>query len=417
MEEPKKQKFFYGWVIVFVGFIITFIGLGSIGPVAGVLIVPICEELGFSRAEFTFHRTIFTLVGALLLPLYGKLFHRIGIKKVLIISTVSIAVLTFSYSFATNIWHFYLIAFLNGLFVSGPNLMTVGYLINNWFQDKRGLATGITFAGGGAGGAFFIPIVARIVEFYGWRMAYRFTGIVLIAVLLPIIILLLKDRPEDMGLEPYTDKNKTDKKKNEIVSKNELCLNQAIKTPTFWMLLLAFFLLTILGGGAHTNTVPYLIDIGFYAIFAATVLSTLSLMHTVGNLALGSIFDRFGVLIGGIFLGLCCIVFPIMALNAGVPGFVWLFALFFGPASAGFVPITFFVIAYFGRKDFAIIYSIFNMAGQVSLAVSGPSMALVYDLTGSYHWAWIMLMVFGVVIMACFVGSHFINRRQKAGLG
>jgi len=381
MGESKNKKFFYGWYIVLAGFIVTFAGLGVVNSMSGPLLVPICDDLGFTRGEFTFHRTIFFLSGALLMPLYGRLYDRMGVKKVLLASSVAIAIITFLYSFSTNIWHFYLIALANGVFIAGPGFMTVGYLINTWFSDSRGFATGIAFAGSGIGTASFIPIATQLAEHTDWRTVYRFSGIVILVILVPTILLLIKDKPQDMGLEPYKGKSKTSKK-TEIMGA-EIDFKHAIRKPTFWMILLSFFFLSIMAGGPNFNAVPYLTDIGYTAAFAGMIMSLLMLAHTLGNMTLGGVFDRFGMLAGSLFLGLCCIVFPILALNAAYPIFVWILPLFYGPASSGFVPVALFVTAYFGRNSFAAIFAVFNMAAQIGTALSGPAMAVIYDLTGS----------------------------------
>jgi len=408
-----NRKIFYGWFIVLAGFLIAFAGLGVVNSMSGVLLVPITDDLGFYRAEFTLHRTIMVLAGACFVPFYGRLYERFGVKKILLASSAAVAIITFAYSFATNIWHFYLLALLNGAFISGPSFMTIGYIVNNWFEDKKGLAMGVAFAGAGFGSAALIPVASHIAEIADWRVVYRFSGIVILAIMIPVTLFLLKERPQDVGAQPYRNKEKSDKKKQTETSKVEILFNQAVKMPIFWLLMLSFFLLSIMAGGPNFNAVPYLTDIGYSAAFAAMVMSVLMITHTLGNMSLGGFFDRFGMLTGSIFLGLCCIIFPILALNAEIPIFIWLFALFYGPASSGFsVPVAIFVTTYFGRKDFAVIFSLFNTAGMVGTALSGPSMAVIYDITGSYFWGWIMLLVFGLVITVCLVISYFMNRAR-----
>jgi len=412
MRKASDSKIFYGWFVVVAGFIIAFAGLGVVNSMSGVLLVPITEDLNFTRGEFTLHRTVMVLAGALFTPFYGKLYQRFGVKVLLLISSVSVGAITFAYSFSTNIWHFYLLALLNGVFISGPGFMTIGYLINNWFEDKRGIAMGVAYAGAGFGSASLIPVSNWIMEQFDWRVAYRFSGIVVMVLLIPTILFLVKDKPEDKGLKPYTSKVKEAAKKKTEPAKMEIQFSKAIKSPMFWMLFLAFFLLSIMAGGPNFNLVPYLTDIGYTAAFAAIVMSVVMLAHTLGNISLGGFFDRFGMLIGSVFLGICCIVFPLLALNAEIPIFIWLFALFYGPASAGFaVPVAIFVTTYFGRKDFAIIFSVLNMAGMLGTALSGPSMAIIFDITGYYFWGWIMLLGFGIIITACLLGAYLINRR------
>lgn len=417
MDKAKSGKIFYGWFIAAAGFIIAFAGIGVVNSMSGVLLVPITEDLNFARGEFTLHRTIMMLAGALVTPFYGKLYQRFGVKVLLLISSISVGVITFAYSLSTNIWHFYLLALLNGAFINGPGFLTIGYLINNWFEDKRGVVIGVAYAGAGFGAASLIPVSNWIMEQFDWRIAYRFSGVLVMAILIPTILFLIKDKPEDKGLKPYVSKEKADVKKKTQPVGADILFSKALKSPVFWMLFLAFFLLSIMAGGPNFNLVPYLTDIGYTAAFAAIVMSVVMLAHTLGNISLGGFFDRFGMLVGSVFLGICCIIFPILALNAEIPAFIWLFALFYGPASAGFaVPVAIFVTTYFGRKDFAIIFSVLNMAGMLGTAISGPSMAVIFDSTGHYFWGWIMLLGFGVVITLCLLSAYLINRRTTKGI-
>ena len=407
MKVSSYSKIYYGWIIVLACFIVTFAGLGVINSMSGVLLKPICDSLGFTRAQFTLHRTIMVLIGAASLPVYGKIYSRKGTKCTLLVCSVMLSIITFSYSFATKIWHFHLIAILNGFFVSGPSFMTASFLINNWFVEKRGFATGIAFAGAGIGSAIFIPIVGWMASVMDWQLIYRFIGVIVFVLLVPSVILLIKNHPQDMGLKPYSgDRNPVTSTK---VSKPkyDLTIDIAVKMPLFWMLILAFFLLSIMAGGPNINCVPYLTDIGYAASFASLVMATLMLTHMLGNILIGRFFDRYGILVGSIFLGLCCVVFPIFAVHADNPLFVWLYVLFYGPASSGFaVPLSVFVLTYFGNKDFAVIFSVITMATQVGTALSGPLMGVFYDMLGSYTGGWIMLSIFGGIIVLCLTGAY-----------
>lgn len=398
-------------------FLITFGGLGAVNSMSGVLLKPICETLRFTRGVFSFHRTIMTLLGALLLPLYGRLFGKIGVKKVLLVSSIGVAAVTFAYSVATELWHFYALAVINGLFVGGPGFLTTGYLINNWFVQKRSLATGIAYAGAGIGTAVLIPVVGQIVERLGWQIAYRVIGALVLLILLPTVLLLIKERPEDMGQKPYGSEAETDTAAPDTTG---MTLGQAMRTPQLWIILVAFFLLSIMAGGPNFNGVAYLTDIGYQVTFASLVMSVMMLMHMAGNISLGGFFDRFGMLKGSALVSLCCIAFPLLALRAQNPSCLWTFALVYGIASAGFAaPASAFVSAYFGQRDFAAIFSVLTLVTQLGTALSGPSMGVIYDVTGNYFWGWIMLLAFGVVISIGLVGAHLLrkkgDRRADAG--
>lgn len=392
---------------------ITLTGLGAVNSTNGVLVKPICDSLGFLRGEFTLHRTIITLVGAGMLPFFGKICKQIGVKNMLIVSAVATGLITFSYSFATQLWHFYIIALFNGIFMVGPSFLTVGILISNWFDDKKGVATGLAYSGAGFGAALLVPIVGQIEVNYSWQTVYRFIGILILIVLVPTVVFLVKEKPQDMGLLPYRAISKKDENNKEEFQHRGIVLQQAVGTPMFWILMLAFFLLSIVAGAPNIHTVAFLSDAGYTTAFAALILSLMMIMHMLGNIFLGGFFDRFGMLIGSLFLGICCIVFQILIVNAEASANVYLFTLIYGVASSGFtVPATFFISKCFGSKDFSSIFSMITISTTAGTALAGPAMGLVYDVSGNYFGGWMMMLIFGIIITLCLLVTYFIYRKR-----
>ena len=203
-NKIKTSKIFYGWIIVAAGVVILAVGLGMFTSTNSLFVVPVCDSLGVTRAQFTFHRTIMTLASAAAMPLYGKAIRHFGVKKALVCGSFVLGVTIFGYSFASSLWHFYLLAFINGIFATAVNFMALGVLVNDWFDDKKGLALGIAYSGSGLGAALMIPIVSHVIEQTDWQFAYRFMGILGLVVLIPVILLLVKDSRKKLALN-HTD--------------------------------------------------------------------------------------------------------------------------------------------------------------------------------------------------------------------
>jgi len=408
----KKEKIFYGWIIVFASIIVTSVGIGVYASTNTVFIKPICDSLGFSRGEFTLHRTIITLVGAFLMPLYAILLRKFKIKQILLISAVFLSITTFSYSFASQLWHFYVIAAINGLFLNGAHFMIVGVLVSRWFIDKKGFATGLAYCGSGIGGAIMTPIAGQMVESMGWQWSFRALAIIGLTLLLPIVVLLIKESPESIGLKPYRNENRSENKDTQQIDISGITFKQALKNSTFWLLAIAFFFISILASGPMTHTIPFLTDIGYPLAFATSVFSFLMILLTIGKIGLGMVFDRFGALLGSIFVGICCITFPLLAMIASTPVIPWLYAMFFGLATVGFtVPVTVLVTKYFGSKDFATIFSVLSMITTFGSSIAVPFMGIIYDNTDSYDIAWILLFIFAIISTFCLISAYFTSRK------
>jgi len=380
-----------------------------------IFVKPVCDDLGFSRGQFTLYRTIITLVSTPLMPIYGRKIRSIGLKKLILISAIGCGLISISYSFSTQLWHFYVLAAFNGILVNGTSFMVIGTLVSGWFHDKKGFATGLAYCGSGLGAAIMVPLLGQVIEHTDWRWGYRTIGIVGMAILVPTVLLLVKESPERMGLEPY----RSDKGGQASAAAQTgqdasigLTMKEALKSPVFWLLAIAFFCISMCAASTNTHTAPYLSDLGYSTGFAASVVSLFMLVLTVGKIVLGYIFDRLGALWGSLFVGICCIGFPILALLAHIPAMPWIYAIVVGMASCGFsVPVNVLITNYFGNKDFTAIFSIFSMVTMAGAAISLPVIGVIYDVTGSYHWAWIMLLITGCIVALCLVAANIMGRK------
>lgn len=409
----KKQiNLFYGWVIVGAGMLILALGLGMFSSTNSVFVVPVCEELGLSRSAFTFHRTILTLVSCAVTPFYGRLIQRMGVRRTLCIGSVALSLITFGYSFAANVMHFYILAFLNGIFVNAVNFMVIGILIGNWFTDNKGIATGIAYAGSGIGGAVMIPVITRIVERFDWRMGYRVMGLTGLVLLLGLTLIFVRNLPADRGLQPYTSgrNRKTDAEKPTF----DLSLRNVLRTGRFWFLAVAFALIACFASATNTHSKPFLGDLGYAPETVSAVISLFMIFLTLGKIILGQLYDRAGTLVSAVFIGVCCLVFPIAALMSEQMPFPWIYAVAIGTASCALsTPMPILVAKYFGTRDYPTVYSILTTVTSLGSSISVPAMGAVYDATGSYDLAWWVLLGVSCVIAFCLVAAELSYRKKE----
>lgn len=395
--------------------VILAVGLGMFTSTNSVFVKPVCESLGFSRGQFTLHRTIITLASACVMPFYGRVIGKAGIKKTLLAGALALSLVTVGYAFANRLWHFYLLAFANGVFYNAVSFMTIGLLVGCWFKDKRGIATGLAYSGSGLGGAMMIPVISRVITLAGWRFAYAFMGILGMAVLIPVIAVFIKDRPEIMGLAHYTSTaRKTEENKAELPISN-ITLKESLRTSRFWLLLVAFFFIAVFAGATNTHSASYLGDIGYSAAQVSAVVSLFMLFLTIGKIILGILYDRYGAMAGNLFVAVCGIIFPVAALLSHISLFPWVYAVAVGLASCGVsVPLPILISRYFGDRDYTAFFSLFTVIGIAGPSLSVPVMGAVYDGTGSYQIAWVALLVFSVIIAACLITVEYKFSHKEA---
>src|SRR3954453_9991806 len=199
-----RLPFFYGWVIVAVTFVTMAIG-GNARTAFSLLFPPIIDEFGWERGVTAGAFSFGFLVSGALSPMIGRMMDRAGPRAEMELGVALMSGGLLLAPLATQPWHLYLTI---GVLVGGGSVC-LGYsgqalFLPNWFLRRRGLAIGLAFAGVGIGSVTVLPWVQAMVERTGWRTACTAVGLVVLVVLVPINLLLRK-RPQDMGLLPDGD--------------------------------------------------------------------------------------------------------------------------------------------------------------------------------------------------------------------
>ncbi|MET0876228.1 MAG: MFS transporter [Tardiphaga sp.] len=295
-----RLPFFYGWVIVAVTFVTMAIGVNARTSFS-LFFPPILSEFGWDRGVTAGAFSFGFLVSAIMSPLMGRLMDRAGPRAVMELGVGLMAAGLLLAPLTTQPWHLYLTI---GVLV-GAGSICLGYsgqslFLPNWFSRKRGLAVGIAFAGVGIGSVTVLPWMQVMIEQTGWRTACTAMGIVVLVVLAPVNLLLRK-RPQDMGLLPDGDAAPTAssvKPLSNVVdpawASVDWTLARALRTARFWWLALGFF------GGLYSwyavqvHQTKYLLDIGFSPAVAGWALGMVSLFGVPGQIFLGHLSDRIG---------------------------------------------------------------------------------------------------------------------------
>ncbi|MBN8940912.1 MAG: MFS transporter [Rhizobiales bacterium] len=296
----RRLPFYYGWVIVAVTFVTMGIGVNARTSFS-LLFSPIIDEFGWERGVTAGAFSFGFLISAVLSPLLGKLMDRTGPRTVMELGVILMGAGLLLAPLTTQPWHLYVTI---GVLV-GSGSVCLGYsgqslYLPNWFVRRRGLAVGIAFAGVGLGSITLLPVVQLVIDQAGWRSASTMMGILLLAVLAPLNLLLRK-RPEDIGLRPDGDdaagpavaaapSNIVDPAWAAV----DWTLGRALRTARFWWLALGYFCGLYVWYAVQVHQTKYLVEIGFTATSAAWALGLVSLFGIPGQIALGHLSDRIG---------------------------------------------------------------------------------------------------------------------------
>jgi MFS family permease len=294
-----RLPFFYGWIIVIVTFVTMAIGVNARTSFS-LFFPPIIDEFGWERGVTAGAFSFGFLASGAASPLIGRMMDRFGPRAVMELGIALMGGGLLLAPLTTQPWHLYLTL---GVMV-GVGSVCLGYsgqslFLPNWFNRRRGLALGLAFTGVGIGSITLLPWAQHMIEQTGWRTACTAIGILVLVVLAPINLLLRK-RPEDIGLRPDGDAAPSPSAKpvSYIVDPDwagiDWTLSRAVRTARFWWLALGYFCGLYIWYAVQVHQTKYLLDIGFSPGVAVWALGVVSLLGIPGQIVLGHLSDRLG---------------------------------------------------------------------------------------------------------------------------
>ncbi len=418
-----KPKFYYGWVILGVGFLTIFGGYVCRNTFS-VFYPAIVNEFGWTRGNTALIFSINVLVYGLFAPVAGALADRFRTRYVLAAGALLLGIGMALCSTATEKWQFYIlygIVAAIGLSVAG--WAPVATLMSNWFVRRRALAFGILGAGFGMS-LVSAPVAQSIISSFGWRTAYVAVGVFVALLIVPLSIIFVRRTPAEKGLLPdgvtpgQTQADSVRKAEHEAKSewhKNEWTLRSAVRTRQFWFLFLVFvFSMGIVEQLAVSHQVYFYLEVGYDPMAAATFYSIFGICFAIGNLV-GSLSDRIGRERFFIPACLVCAAFASLLFvmkDTSPPWLAPLIATGFG-LSFGSIPCVLnatladlFHGKHYGRISGTMVLG-FALGGTLSPWLAG----YVYDITGSYTGTYLMLVtaLLTTAVLMWFIAPRKLN--------
>jgi sugar phosphate permease len=289
--------------------------------------------------------------------------------------------------------------------------------VNRWFVARRGLVAGILTAGNATGQLIFLPLVAWLTTQHGWRTAALTTAAAALAVV-PLVLLLLRNHPADMGLRAYgaTDADPGPPPHQPVGSSAGRALGvlrTAARRRTFWLLAGGFAICGATTNGLiATHFIPAAMDHGMPPTTAASLLAVVGIFDVGGTIASGWFTDRVDprlLLLGYYTLrGVGLAVLPVLLSPHTSPG-TWVFIIFYGLDWVATVPPTVMLCReWFGAADGAIVFAWVFASHQIGAAFAAYGAGVVRDRTGSYDPAFFAAA--GLCVVAALL-SVSIRRR------
>lgn len=415
----SRLPFFYGWWVVGACFLCLAITYGVYYSFS-VYYVALLAEFGWGRAASAGVFSLFVIgmgiggVGA------GALADRIGPDRVVPAGTVVLALGLVACSRLTELWQFYLFfGVLCALGLSSAGWVPAMVAISRWFSARFGMAAGVASAGIGVGILVMVPLNQLLITGLGWRTAYVvMAGIILVGAC-PLSLLALGGKPEELGLLKDGGRSQSEiqdalkgsarRLGSRVVdhqwASREWTLPMAATTGRYWLLLALAALANVGPQMIFVHQVAFLTDGGYDRLLAASITGLVGLFSVGAKIGWGWVSDRLGREVTySVGCGILAAAAAMLLATPGAPFplLVYLYSVTFGigyAVTSVLVPAA--SVDLFASRHFGTIYGTVNLAGGIGSALGAWFAGYVFDVTGSYFFAFASAAITSILSVAC----------------
>ncbi len=405
-----QPTFYYGWVIVYV--------MASAGAVSmamgslnfGLFIKPMGDELGIGRAYFGWAQTARQVSSSVTSPTVGWLLDRHGSRILLPVAATITGCSMVLLAFVTQEWHLVGLFALMGLVgLSGPGALVTSVPVLKWFVRRRGVAVAFVGLGIPVGALIFVPLTQYFIDTWGWRTAWTVLAVIGIGIIVPLSLVFVRRRPEDMnlrpdGLPPRPGLGPGAESSGESGVNQEVSWTSrdAMRTFPFWSLVVVFSMVALATGTVALHRIAAFMDRGLDPTLVALATAFDAVCAGVATFAFGMLvrFVPVRVLgaVGFCFLGMA----SVMTIYADFLSLMFTSMAVFGLGIGGMMFLQNYVWAdYFGRE---YVGSIRGIVAPITLTLGGigpPLAGYIRDWTGTYDpvwWAGVCLMFLAALV-------------------
>lgn len=401
-------------------FFATFVVVG-VRQGFGVFVLTWEEEFGASTTAISAAAAVGWVVNGVSQPFMGALTDRVGARRVLIFGMLGMGVSTMLVAASTNP---YILAFTYGLlvsFASGAISFTpTGALLSRWFVRKRGRAMSMLTVGGSVSGMVMVPFLAYFLLSASWQTVWLVLGVLILGLGLPVLLVIVRSSPEDMGLLPDGDTEEIAIEGRaapapRIVAVGPLATDSwrdSFKSAPMWQLSLAYWVCGITTASIAVHYVRWASSEDISTSTAALAFGLLSGINALGVLFVGAISDRMQrkTLLGLVYLVRGVAFLSLLLLPGSVA--LWAFAVVGGMSWLATVPLTTSLAAdVYGVRKIGTLAGLINMAHQLGGGAAVLIFGFVFDKWGTYDPSFAAGAVF--LLMAGIVSLSIREKRYS----
>lgn len=372
---------------------------------------PMHESLGWSLTLFTGAVTASTLAGTAVVPFLGRLLDRIGPRPVMLWGAVVAGVGLVLLSRVQEVWQFWILyAAVGALGLHELGSFTGTVVISKWFVRKRGRAIALAGYGSTIAGVVMTPIVGLLLATVGWRATWGIMGVALLVLMVPLVLLFMRRRPEDFGLLPDGDLPSTPgdaiaKGRKARTDERSWTLREAMRTRTLWVLVASMNLISFLSAVQTFHGITFLTQQQGLSVATVGAITTARWLGvSLARIPWAFLLDRIPVRNAMVacfaikstsLLWLIVLPYP-----ANIAGYLITFAA--GGAQALVQPMAF--ATYYGRGSQGTIQGAMQPLLAIPSLVGPLLVAFLFDAVGNFNVAFVIASTlgFGAAIVALF---------------
>ena len=413
MNSLRKH---YHWVIAFVVLIELAVFSGILNNIVSLHLIPVTEELGISRGSFSLAFSVRPLVGFFGTLFSGVLLLKLGFRKLASIFMAVGAVAFVLLGASQNALMLGIASAMMGFSEAFCTTTVASRVVTTWFHSRQGMILGFVTASTGLGGSLFSIILTKVIENGSWRHSY-FLCAALTAIVALLLLLLARNRPEDMGLMPFGADSGTRKTKARKSSRDHWAGYDAsvvLHKPTFYLMMIVVFFSCICTYAAFSVLVPHLQDCGMSPEDAASCQSIMLLALAAAKFICGSLSDFLGAKFINVLCILCSTVgLVLLTMVNGMPMAIAASVIFSIGAVMTTISIPLLSSSLFGYKPQGAIIGILMALVPAASVVTSPVVNALYDRIGSYSPIFLGSAVIGAIVTALMIPLFVMAGRDR----
>ena len=401
--------FYYGWIVVAASSTVVFARMAPNITTLSVLIFPMSEQFGWSRTLISGSVSSGAIASLAFSPVVGWAIDRFGARPVMVISVLCLGLAMVSLAWATLPITFYISYSVGRVVFHTSAPIGSSTVASRWFIKKRGRAIGVIFLVGAIGGIVFTMLASLIVENYGLKTTWIIIGLLVLTVSVAPTLLLVAEKPEDIGLLPDGEILNSDgsSKLTESVDSAALTiglddeswtLGEAVHTGTFWIMVVMGFTMYFVHTSIGVHMGAYFRDVGLGPTTTALAISLSWIVSAVGSVGWGFVTDRAPIRYA------YSLMFVIQAgstlylmLVDGTLGIFLAAALFGVVSSASNVIPSVMYANYFGRSSLGRIRGVGEIGVLLGQATGPITAGILFGLQGNYDSIFTVFVLVAVV--------------------